>query len=157
MRNWPYAVSLMNADDSPIQGKFDVAKMPKAEGNPDANNSCLGGWNIFINAYSDTTDAAQRFASYMATKEVQETLAVEYSYLPVREDLYTDEYFEKAPQLETFAEVLQQTSARPSTPKYSTFSEILYTECNKALVQNKSPQQALDDAQKQIDSEVNNA
>lgn len=157
MRNWPYAVSLMNSDDSPIQGKFDVTKMPKAEGHPDANNSCLGGWNVFINAFSQDPAAAQKFATFMGSKEVQETLAVEFSYLPVREDLYTDEFFEQAPHLETFSEVLTQTSARPSTPKYSTFSEILYTECNKALVQSKEPQKALDDAQKQIDSEVNNA
>ena len=157
MRNWPYAVSLMNSDDSAIKDKFAVAKMPKAEGHPNAENSCLGGWNIFVNAFSENPSAAQRFATYMASKPVQETLALEFSYLPVREDLYTDEYFEQAPNLETFAEVLQQTSARPSTPQYSTFSEIVYTECNKALVQNKSPQKALDDAQKQIDSEVNNA
>jgi multiple sugar transport system substrate-binding protein len=156
MRNWPYAVSLFE-DDTPVTGSFDVAQMPKAEGYPDANNSCLGGWSIFVNQYSQNKEAANRFATYMASKEAQETLALEQSRLPVREDLYTDEYFEQAPLLETFAEVLQQTSARPASPQYPTFSEILYTEANKALVQSKSPQQALDDAQSQIDSDVNDA
>jgi multiple sugar transport system substrate-binding protein len=156
MRNWPYAVSLFQ-DDTPVTGKFDVAKMPKAEGNPDANNSCLGGWSIFVNAFSENKEAAQQFATYMASMEAQETLALEGSRLPVREELYADEYFEQAPNLETFAEVLQETRARPATPKYPTFSEIVYTEANKALVQSKTPEKALNDAQSQIDSQVNNA
>ena len=157
MRNWPYAVSLMNEDGSAVQGNFDVAPLPKAEGNPDANNSCLGGWNLFINANSENPEAAQQFASYMASMEAQETMALEHSRLPVRQELYSDEYYEQASQLETFANIVDQTSARPATPQYSTFSEIVYTNCNAALVQDKTPEEALNDAQEEIDSEVNNA
>ncbi|WP_276274019.1 ABC transporter substrate-binding protein [Haloarcula litorea] len=157
MRNWPYAVALMNEDGSAVQDKFDVAPMPKAEGHPDAENSCLGGWNLFINANAESPDAAQEFASYMASMEAQETMALEHSRLPVRQELYADEYFEQAPHLETFATIVDQTSARPATPQYSTFSEIVYSNCNAALVQEKSPEQALNDAQEEIDSEVNNA
>jgi multiple sugar transport system substrate-binding protein len=154
MRNWPYAVSLFQ-DDTPVTGNFDVAEMPKAEGNPDANNSCLGGWSIFINANSENVEAANQFASYMASLEAQETLALEQSRLPVRQELYADEYFEQAPLLETFANVLEQTQARPATAQYSTFSEIVYTQCNRALVQSASPQEALDTAQEEIDQEIN--
>jgi multiple sugar transport system substrate-binding protein len=147
----------MNADSSPIQGKFDVAKMPKQEGHPDANNSCLGGWNIFINKYSSNMQAAQRFASYMASEKVQKRLALEHNYLPVRKDIYNEENFEENPLLETFYGALQQTSARPASTKYTTFSSIVFTEANKALIKDKSPQKALDDAQSKIDSKVNNA
>ena len=31
MRNWPYAYSIMNADDSPVAGQFDVATLPAGE------------------------------------------------------------------------------------------------------------------------------
>jgi multiple sugar transport system substrate-binding protein len=157
MRNWPYAVAIMNEDGSPVQGNFDVAPMPKAEDHPDAQNSCLGGWNLFINANSQNKEAAQQFASFMASMEAQETMALEHSRLPVRQELYSDEYYEQAPQLETFAQIVDQTSARPATAQYSTFSEIVYTNCNAALVQNKSPEEALNDAQEEIDSEVNDA
>jgi multiple sugar transport system substrate-binding protein len=157
MRNWPYAVALMNEDGSPVQGKFDVAPLPKAEGHPDAQNSCLGGWNLFINANSQNKEAAQQFASYMASMEAQETMALEHSRLPVRKELYSEEYYEQASQLKTFAQIVDQTSARPATPQYSTFSEIVYTNCNAALVQSKTPEEALNDAQEEIDSEINNA
>lgn len=157
MRNWPYAVSLMNEDGSAVKDKFDVAPLPKQEGNPNAQNSCLGGWNLFIAGNAANPDAAQKFASFMASTEAQETMALEHSRLPVREELYSQEYFEQAPQLETFATIVEQTSARPATANYSTFSEIVYTNCNAALVQEKSPEQALNDAQQEIDSEINNA
>lgn len=157
MRNWPYAVAIMNEDGSAVKDKFSVAPLPTAEGNPDANNSCLGGWNIFINAGAESKETAQNFASFMASTKAQETMALEHSRLPVREELYSDEYFQQAPQLETFASIVEQTSARPATAQYSTFSEIIYTNCNAALVQEKSPEQALNDAQQKIDSEINNA
>ena len=157
MRNWPYAVALMNEDGSAVKNKFDVAPLPNQEGNPDAQNSCLGGWNLFINANAKNSDAALTFASFMASMKAQETMALEHSRLPVRQELYSDEYFKQAPLLKKFANIVDQTSARPATPKYSTFSEIVYSNCNAALVQEKSPEQALNDAQKDIDTKVNNA
>lgn len=43
MRNWPYAYSLGNAEDSLIKDKFAVVPLPKGEG-PDARNAdTLGG------------------------------------------------------------------------------------------------------------------
>ncbi|MFC6963679.1 ABC transporter substrate-binding protein [Halocatena marina] len=156
MRNWPYAYALMNEDGSQVKGKFDVAPLPKAKGSPNAKNSCLGGWNIFINNNSKHTETAQQFANFMASKQAQKNMALEHSRLPVRTDLYTDEYFNEAEHLKLFKEIVEQTSARPSTPKYSAFSKIVYTECNKALVESKSPKKALDDAQNQIDNQINN-
>jgi multiple sugar transport system substrate-binding protein len=157
MRNWPYAVSLMNQDGSPVKDKFAVTMLPSAEGNPDANNSCIGGWSLFINNYSDNVEAAQRFLNYMGTVEAQKILALEHSRLPARQELYQDEYVEQNPALGTFREIVSKTNARPGTPKYSTFSKHVYTECNKALVETKSPEKALNDAQKKIDQDVNNA
>ena len=157
MRNWPYAVAAMSGEDSAVDGKFDVTRMPKQEGNSDANNSCLGGWNVFINSYSENVEAAQTFAQFFASKEIQRRLAVEHSRLPVREDVYNEEVFNEAPLVETFSEIANETSARPSTPKYTTFSSIVFTEANKALIGDVSPQKALDDAQSQIDSDVNDA
>jgi len=161
MRNWPYAYSLFQ-DDTPVTDKFAVTTMPKAEGNPDANNSCLGGWSLFINNFSENKAGAQEFANFVATEGAQEILAAEHSRLPVRNSMYEDNYWENSDRdkpafLDIFAELLRQTSARPATAQYSQFSEIVYTECNRALTRSKSPQQALDDAQSKVDSEINNA
>ncbi|MFC7157800.1 ABC transporter substrate-binding protein [Halomarina halobia] len=158
MRNWPYAISVMNEDGSAVKDKFDVVALPTHEDHPDAKNSCLGGWNIFINKFSQSKAAAQKFASFMATKEVQGRLATEFSRLPVRREIYEeDKYQEEFPQLELYKDILPRTNARPATPKYTTFSQIVYTDLNAALVQSKTPQAALDAAQKKIDNKVNDA
>ena len=160
MRNWPYAYGLFQ-DDTPVTDSFDVTTMPKAEGNPDANNSCLGGWSLFINNFTENAAAAQEFAQYAGTLEAQEILSGEHGRLPVRQELYEDSYWEdsdydKPGNLDIFSEILQQTSARPATAQYSQFSNLVYTECNRALTQSKSPEEALNDAQAEIDSEINN-
>ncbi|WP_101296930.1 ABC transporter substrate-binding protein [Halegenticoccus soli] len=158
MRNWPYAISVMNEDGSPVKDKFDVAPLPTHEDHPDASNSCLGGWNVFVNEFSDNKGPARKFASFMASLDVQKRMAVEFSRLPVRKEVYEDEEAqEKFPQLALYKDILPRTKARPASPKYTTFSQVLYTNLNAALVQSKPPKRALDDAQKKIDSEVNSA
>jgi len=134
--------------------------MPKAEGHEDANNSCLGGWSLFINGFSENVAAAQALANHVGSPQAQEQLAAGRSRLPVREELYDDGYWadsdnDKPAFLDRFAEILQQTSARPATAQYSQWSNIVYTQCNNALTQQKTPQEALDDAQAEIDSEIN--
>ncbi|MFC4248347.1 ABC transporter substrate-binding protein [Natribaculum luteum] len=161
MRNWPYAYALFQ-DDTPVTDNFAVTTMPKAEGHEDASNSCIGGWSLFINSFSQNKAAAQELATYVGTAEAQEKLAVDRSRLPVRAELYEDAYWEdsdtdKPAFLDRFSEILDQTSARPAISNYSQWSNIVYTECNNALTQQKSVQEALDDAQEQIDSDINNA
>lgn len=158
MRNWPYAYSTMNEEGSSVKDKFEVTTMPKAEGHPDANNSCLGGWNAFVNKFSENKEAAKQFCYYMATEEAQATLATEFSRLPIQKSIYEDDqYIEEFPQLEIFKDILEQTSARPATAQYTTFSDILQTELNSCLSEQKSPEKALNEAQKKIDSDINNA
>jgi len=161
MRNWPYAFSLFQ-DDTPVTDSFAVTTMPKAEGNPDANNSCLGGWSLFINNFSQNKSAAQALADYIGTESAQEILAADHSRLPVRAELYEDSYWDdsdsdKPAFLDRFAEILRQTNTRPATAQYSQWSNIVYEECNRALSQQKSAEEALNDAQDQIDSEINEA
>lgn len=164
MRNWPYAYSLFQGqedEETPVTDTFDVTTMPKAEGNPDANNSCLGGWSLFVNNFSENGAAAQELSNYIGSLEAQEILSGEHGRLPVRQELYEDSYwadsdFDKPGNLDIFSKILQETSARPATAQYSQFSNLVYTECNRALTQTKTPEEALTDAQAQIDSEINN-
>ncbi|MEZ5448674.1 MAG: ABC transporter substrate-binding protein [Thiolinea sp.] len=51
MRNWPYAYSLGNSDDSPIKGKFEVATLPTGGDNA-TSAATLGGWNVAVSKYS---------------------------------------------------------------------------------------------------------
>ena len=48
MRNWPYAFSLGNSDDSPIAGQFDVTTLPQGAG--DRSAATLGGWQLMVSS-----------------------------------------------------------------------------------------------------------
>ena len=51
MRNWPYAYSLSQAEDSPIAGNVGIAPLPSGESGDRA--ACLGGWQIAVSEYSE--------------------------------------------------------------------------------------------------------
>ena len=46
MRNWPYAYSLGNGDDSAVAGMFDVSPLPA--GDSGAGAATLGGWQLAV-------------------------------------------------------------------------------------------------------------
>jgi multiple sugar transport system substrate-binding protein len=154
MRNWPFAISEM--EDSDIGGDYSVAELPTHEDHPDADNACLGGWSVFINAFSGNTELSQDFATFMTSLEVQEHLAREHSRLPVREEVYEDEEIrEEFEEMVMLEDILDRTRARPTIEDYPALSEIIFTQANEALTQDKTPEEALDDAQDQIDDDIN--
>ena len=155
MRNWPYAVSRLN-DGTPVAGDFDVTTLPTHESQPDADNACLGGWNLFVAPDTSAFAAAQELVNWLASADVQRRFAVDHSRLPARKDLYDDPAVREAfGVLDTFEEALESSRRRPATPAYPRLSEIIFTECNAALRQEKTPAQALSDAQATIDAEIN--
>ncbi|MBA2773504.1 MAG: ABC transporter substrate-binding protein, partial [Nocardioidaceae bacterium] len=69
LRNWPYVYSLASTEkSSKVQGKFDVAPLPGADG---VGASALGGHNLAISAYSDNKATAIDFIKFMESEESQ--------------------------------------------------------------------------------------
>ena len=71
MRNWPYAYSLGNGDDSAIKGKFDVTTLPAGSGEGARSAATLGGWNLAVSKYSENPDAAIELVKWIASPEMQ--------------------------------------------------------------------------------------
>ena len=135
MRNWPYAYSLGQADDSAIQGLFDVAPLPAAEGGTPAHT--LGGWQLGVSAYSENPELATEVAMFLASYEEQKYRAIEGSMNPTIMDLYEDdEVLEAAPFFGTLYDVFVNATARPSTvsaPNYSEVSRAFFTAVHNVL------------------------
>ena len=141
MRNWPYAYSLGNADDSPIKGKFDVTTLPiGAEGNQSA--ATLGGWNLAVSKYSANQDAAIKLVLYLTSAEVQKKRAIDLSALPTREALYSDADIAAAqPIIPNWLPVFQNAVPRPSAPaktKYNEVSNLFWSAVHDTLSGNGS-------------------
>lgn len=155
MRNWPYAYSLGNADDSVIKDKFAVVPLPKGEG-PDARNAdTLGGWQMAVSKYSAHPDEAAAVAVCLAGRESQKIRATVGSLLPTIGDLYTDaDVLEANPFFGQLFDVFNGGAvARPSTvtsDKYNEVSTIYFTEVNKVLTGAQTGAEAVAEIEAQL-------
>ena len=123
MRNWPYAWSLANADDSPIKGKVGMAVLPHGEGGSSA--STLGGQQLAVSKYSAHPAEAADLVRYLTGAEEQKRRAIEGSFNPTRKSLYSDaEVLAAVPFLEHFGAVLDAAVARPATVTSSKYTQV---------------------------------
>jgi trehalose/maltose transport system substrate-binding protein len=121
MRNWPYAYSLGQSDDSAVAGNFDVAPLPTAGGNDPVGT--LGGWQLAVSAYSEHQEASIEFVRYMTSPEVVKWRAIVSSFVPlVREVAEDPEVIESQPYLENLANVVRVT--RPSAETGEDYNEV---------------------------------
>ncbi len=135
MRNWPYAYSLGNADDSPIKGLFDVSPLPAGAAGQRA--ATLGGWQMAVSKYSRNPDAAAAVAVYLTSYEEQKIRAIEGSFNPTIQALYEDpDVLAATPFFGSLYDVFINAVARPSTvtsPNYNQVSTLYFTAVHSIL------------------------
>ena len=126
MRNWPYALALVNNTDSPVKDKVGVAVLPKG-GEEGRHSSILGGWQLAVSKYSKEPDLAADLVMYLTSAAEQKRRAITGSYAPTIPALYKDESVRAAagPVVDPLYETLNSATARPSAitgPRYNQFS-----------------------------------
>lgn len=135
MRNWPYAYSLGQGDDSAVKGLFDVAPLPAGEGGTAA--AALGGWQLAVSRYSRNPEEAAKVALFLASTEEQKIRAVEGSLNPTIVSLYEDaEVCAASEFMCKLEDVFTNAVARPSTataPKYNEVSTAYFQAVHSVL------------------------
>ncbi|MBN1303003.1 MAG: ABC transporter substrate-binding protein [Anaerolineales bacterium] len=135
MRNWPYAYSLGQADDSVIKDKFDVSPLPA--GDAGHGSATLGGWQLAVSRYSEHPAEAADLALFMASYDEQKARAIEGSFNPTVMSLYQDEdVLAATPFFGSLYDVFINAVARPSTataPQYADTSRIFYNGVHSVL------------------------
>lgn len=155
MRNWPYAYSLGNADDSAIKGNLAVVPLPMGSGEGARHADTLGGWQMAVSKYSENPEAAAQFAACIAGEEAQKLNAIGDSKLPTIGSLYEDEeILEANPFFGQLFDVFNGGAvARPSTvtgDRYNEVSTIYFTEVNKVLTGSQTGQEAVESIEAQL-------
>jgi len=151
MRNWPYAFSLGNGDDSAIKGQFDVVPLPDGGGGSAAT---LGGWNLAVSKYSPNPAAAMELALFLASEESQRVRATEVSRLPTLISLYDDaEIAEVQPIIPRWKDIFLNAVPRPSAPTKNDYNEVskeFWTAVHNTLSGNGTAEENLEQLERRL-------
>ena len=152
LRAWPKAYALsMNPDNSEVVGQLGVAELPRGASGT-RGHSTLGGWQLFLSANSTKKEASLKFMKFYASEYAMKLHAINDSYLPARKSLYSDpEVLEANPFYSMIEGVLNNAVPRPKSPFYAETSAVIQVEIQNALNGSKSVEQALADAQAEIE------
>jgi multiple sugar transport system substrate-binding protein len=149
LRNWPYVYATANRAKA-TKGNFDVAPFPEWEGGGKAG--ILGGFNLVISTYSKNPGAALKFIDYMTHDQRQAEDIVKYSDASPLKAVYDDPEVQKAqPFSDELKAAVDQSKARPISPVYPQISQAIYTNVNEALSGKTSPEDALKQAQTEME------
>ena len=151
MRNWPYAYGL--SQDTPrLKGKFAVAPLPDFEGAGKA--SILGGGNSVISVFSKNPGGALAVVDFLATQDWQTTLTAKFSQASPLKATWDEPEVQKAiPFWKELRQAIEQARARPVSPVYPQISQAIYKNVNAAI----SGQTSAEDAMKQAQSDIQKA
>ncbi len=149
MRNWPYAYAL-NQKAEAVKGKFEVAPLPSWEGGEAA--SILGGHNSVISVYSKNPGGALTMVDFISSPEIQSLYASKFSLAPTTNAAYDDPAVKKAlPFSAELKQAVEQARSRPVSPVYPQISQAIYKNVNAALSGQTSPEEAVKQAQADIE------
>jgi trehalose/maltose transport system substrate-binding protein len=125
MRNWPYAYSLGNGDDSAVKGKFEVTTLPTGPSG-ERSAATLGGWNLAVSKYSQHQAEAIELVKFLASTESQKKYeALELSHLPTIVSLYDDAEIAAAqPIIPRWKDIFLNAVPRPSAPTQKKYNEV---------------------------------
>jgi multiple sugar transport system substrate-binding protein len=149
MRNWPYAWNIFERAGSVVRGKVGVAALPSFPGHRSA--AALGGWQLGVNRYSRHPEAAEKLVRFLVSPAAQKDLALSVGYKPTRTTLYKDpDLLREQPFVASLYRIFMTARPRPVTPYYMMITQVMQPEFSAVVSGIKTPEEALDEAQKQI-------
>lgn len=131
---------------------YGVAPLPKGE--KFATN--LGGEALYLVKRGENRQKlAREFTKHLLSPEVQTEWAIQTGYLPVTKAAIasTDyqKYLRRHPEIRVFLESMPKGKVRPVNPDYPMISETLGNGLMQAFSGDKTPKEALSDAQKALE------
>jgi multiple sugar transport system substrate-binding protein len=149
MRNWPYAYALGQRAKA-VKGKFAVMPFPEFEGGTKAG--ILGGHNQVVSVYSKNPGAALKWIDYITGEENQKRQFLEFSQSPTLKRIYDDPDVQRKYDFATeLRDAISQAKSRPVSPLYPQVSQAIYENVHDALTRKRTPEQALETAQSEMD------
>ncbi len=156
LRNWPYALALINQGGGPVAGHVAVTTMVGAPGRQ--GGGTLGSWGFSLLHGSIHAAEAAEVIRWFTGEEMQRHLAVEYGYAPTRRSLYEDGVLlQTLPLLAVQRQALESAVARPTTALYAQFSDVLQRQVNGLLTGNEDAAEVMARAQRKSEAVLRSA
>jgi multiple sugar transport system substrate-binding protein len=153
MRNWGYAYAItQDKESSDVAGKVGMAPLPTFEGSEGPGASVVGGGNLYINPNTEHLEESLEFLQWMGSDDAQKIMANVGEVLPVTTAVAADPEIQKVNEPMSVLPDLRLTSRQVATPKYPGITQAVYRAVNSALAGGTSIEEALEQADKEIDS-----
>ena len=153
MRNWPYAWSLAQSEDSPIRNNVGVTTLPAGPGGKSA--ATLGGWQLAVSKYSRHPRLAAWLVTFLTSPEEQTRRAIAGAYNPTIAALYTrPDVLEANPFFDSLYETFTHAVPRPSRragQRYNELSSEFWSAVSSVLAGRQSAPEALEQLAPRLD------
>ena len=142
MRNWPYAWTELQKDDSTVKDKVGISLMVAQPG--ERPGATLGSWGLSLMRQSPHKQAAVEAIRFLTSERSQRSRFLNNGYTPTQADLFSDPEMVKAsPVLPELRVALNHAVVRPPTPLYAQLSDVLQRELNGLFTEDGSAQNAM--------------
>jgi multiple sugar transport system substrate-binding protein len=150
LRNWPYAMELFEAADSPVRGRVAFVSLPGRAGRAQGAGS-TGGAHLGVSRRSRHPELALALARHLTSEPAQRAITLGAALSPTRQALYHDRELVRAhPAMPRLHGLALAGRPRPVTPYYLLVSSTVQPEFSAALVGVKSPEQAIADVRARL-------
>ncbi|MEM2703801.1 MAG: sugar ABC transporter substrate-binding protein [Candidatus Bathyarchaeia archaeon] len=144
---WPYTVAVISDPTrSKVADKWGIFPRPGA--------AWAGAWGWLIPPYSNKKDASYNFIKYILSDWVQRLHAENGEVVVRRSVLELPEIQEKQPVIKVMAEALPKAHSPPKIVNFAEVFAICAEELSKALLKQKSPEEALRDMEARVNAVI---
>ena len=141
--NWMLA-QLDDPDKSQVAGKVAIAPMP-------GEKSLAGGWGWAIAHNSNNKDEAWEFIKWVESFDIAKRRALEGG-APTRNDvLFDSDVLKKYPYYKVVSDILKRSKPVPEFQFSTQMVEIVGRELSLVVAENKDPEEAMNQAAKELD------
>ncbi|MFW5781879.1 MAG: extracellular solute-binding protein [Candidatus Muiribacteriaceae bacterium] len=130
---------------------FGVSLIPEG---PYGTSTNVGGTNMVLFNNSDKPYWAAKFLEFMVSPEIQSIWCNKLEQIPVNLKAYDMVDTTDKPYLKVFMEQMRHAKARPQILDYGELEEIINPQMEAALKEEKTVDQALNDASRRIEEKI---
>jgi len=132
--NWPFVVPLLR-EKQLLGGKIRIAPLPAG---PAGRATVLGGGYLGIPHTAPHPEHAARLVEFLVSNDVQQELARELGWFPIRESAWSA-LDEQEAGLEGFVEMRDEIRTRPPIPAYDQLSALWQDAFSRILFEGENP------------------